>query len=97
MRTRGIDGRCITCVQPIAHRCSRCHRVRYEVGGDWQDHPGMLPREVEAMCRTCGEAKRLEQVARLEGECRRTRLRAATGKLTTVLPADPFQGFRGEK
>ena len=61
MRTRGIDGLCITCMEPLAQRCERCQRVRLSAGGDWENHPGLMPREVLCICATCGEARLKQQ------------------------------------
>lgn len=77
----------------IPVRCATCARVRFDPRDLWQDHPGRLPREVEGQCRTCADwAERQREIQRGR-EVRRTERRAATGKLETVLPADPFKGF----
>ena len=91
MRTRGIDGRCIACFEAPPVRCERCARVRFDPGGDWRDHPGKLPREVEGQCRTCGDLAAQERERQYARECRRTAARAAKGYGPGT--GDPFRGF----
>jgi hypothetical protein len=65
--------------------------VRFDPGDSWQDHPGKLPREIEGICKTCGdwaEKQRAKQYAR---ECGRTAARAAKGYGPGT--GDPFRGF----
>jgi len=48
----------------------------------------------DAQCSLCGSLEAASNAERLDREAKRTEKRATTGKLTTVLPDDPFQGFR---
>ena len=94
MRTRGIDGVCIHCVAlETCHRCEVCHRVRFGVTSDWEDHPGRLPREHPARCATCAAKAHEQAEAAYWRGLREASRRKATGTCEVREP-DPFKGMR---
>ena len=94
MRTRGADGRCYECLEPVPQRCRSCYRVRYEPGGDWEHHPGKLLREVEAVCATC-EAERHKRALRAYyHNAREVERRQAKGFGPVADGVDVFAGMR---
>ena len=95
MRTRGSDGRCYECITPPPQRCERCHRVRLELGGDWQDHPGKLPGEVRVVCRTCSDLAKQRAEQAYWREVRQLEQRKARGFGAAPEGEDVFDGFRG--
>jgi hypothetical protein len=97
MRTRGVDGRCYQCIAAPPLRCATCARVRFDPGGDWQPHPGLLPREVEGICKTCGDWAHRQREIQYARECRRTAARAAKGYGGPAEGEDVFRGMRGQK
>ena len=81
-------------------RCVDCARVRYEMGGDWDEHPGKLAGEVAVICATCNETRkkraRRDYFAGVRRTVRRQQGREPWAEGTT--PADVFQGMReGDK
>jgi len=50
-----------------------------------------------AQCKLCLDLEAAAQAEKVQREAKRTEKRAATGKLTAVLPEDPFEGMRGTK
>ncbi len=96
MRTRGIDGLCIGCHQPPPVRCERCARVRYEAGGDWEDHPGTVPGERPGFCATCEATREGQREAAYWRAVRRT-VRRQQGRepwAEGTTPADVWEGLR---
>lgn len=95
MRTSGIDGRCIHCVEPPPVRCQHCGRVRHGAGQDWFDHPGSFAQEQPGQCRDCLE-KRHQKAERLyRREFWAAQRRKATGRCRPT-GKEPFEGMRGE-
>lgn len=92
MRTRGIDGECISCHQPPVQRCGHCRAVRGGIGEPWTYHPGPIPGEVQAVCSLCAATKRADA----EREFWRG-IREADRRKRSKRPApegDVFAGFR---
>ena len=72
-------------------RCATCARVRFDPSEQWADHPGLLPREVAGMCKTCGDwAKRQREIQRARQDRKLLRDRAKGYGPGT---GDPFAGF----
>jgi len=66
----------------------KCHQPVIQPG----EEGGKVVRG--AQCVLCRSLEAASVAERLDREAKRTEKRAATGKLTTVLPDDAFQGFR---
>lgn len=96
MRTRGVDGRCLACVEPPPVRCERCRRVRHGAGQDWFDHPGAFDREVLGMCARCGAEKHQEAERLYYRNARAVERRKAKGYGPAAEGEDVFRGFREE-
>jgi hypothetical protein len=96
MRARGVDGRCVHCIEPPPVRCERCHRVRHGAGQDWFDHPGSFAQELAGMCATCQDEKHKEArrgyFRGVRQTVRRQQHKEPWAPGTT--PADVWKGFR---
>jgi len=98
MRTRGSDGRCYECITPPPQRCERCYRVRFDVPGDWEEHPGKLPGEVRVVCRTCNDLAQQRADRAYWREVRASEARKAKGFGPAPEGTDVFTGFHeGDK
>lgn len=78
------------------HRCVSCARVRYGIGQDFEDHPGILAGEVAVICATCTEERRQLKAQEYLRNVRRT-VRRQTHKepwAPGTTPDDPFDGMR---
>jgi hypothetical protein len=74
----------------IPVRCERCGRVR--TGGAWQDHPGLLPREVLGACATCDVERRAR--AHRDGYAVAEARTAERARGLEPREGDAFAGFR---
>lgn len=93
MRTSGVDGRCLACIEPPPVRCEHCGRVRHGAGRDWFDHPGSFAEEQPGQCGDCLK-KRAEKAERLyRREFWAAQRRKASGRCAPV-EGDVFNGMR---